>query len=246
MIVKARHDDVAALVEPQPAGRRPPQNRLGDGFHPGAGGVDQNARCHHLADAAGVEDEPPDVAALGADTARAGADDGATLGGVDCVEHHQPRIIGKAIGILVAAMEMPLERLTRRVGDEIERPRARQDLTAPDQIVNEETEPEHDRRTTPGIERQHEAKRPDQVRRHPQQHLALAERCVHQAERAVFQIAKPAMDQLRGRRRRARRQVVLFEQHDLQAAPGGVARDAGAVDAAADDREIEIGHAPCP
>ena len=37
-------------------------------------------------------------------------------------------------------------------------------------------------------------------------------------------------------------QIVLLDQHDPQAAAGGVAGDAGAVDAAADDREIEVSH----
>ena len=83
------------------------------------------------------------------------------------------------------------------------------------------------------------------MRRHPQQNFTLAQRRVHEAERAVLQIAQAAMDQLRRRRRRAGRKVVLLDQHDLQPAPGSVARDAGAVDAAADDSEIEIGHAVC-
>ena len=77
---------------------------------------------------------------------------------------------------------------------------ARQDFAAADQVVDRKTEPEHERRAAGRIERQHEAERPDEVRRHAQQHLALAKRGVHQAERAVLQIAKPAMDQLRGRR----------------------------------------------
>ncbi len=39
-----------------------------------------------------------------------------------------------------------------------------------------------------------------------------------------------------------RGEIVLFDQHDAKAAAGGIARDAGAVDAAADDGEIEVGH----
>ena len=80
------------------------------------------------------------------------------------------------------------------------------------------------------------------MRRHPQQHLALAERSAHKPQRAVLQIAQAAMDQLRGCRRRARRKIVLLDEHDLEPAPGGIAGDAGAIDAAADDGKIEIGH----
>src|SRR6185295_7821735 len=39
-------------------------------------------------------------------------------------------------------------------------------------------------------------------------------------------------------------EVVLLEQQHFEPAAGGVARDADAVDAAADDGEIELGHFP--
>jgi hypothetical protein len=50
------------------------------------------------------------------------------------------------------------------------------------------------------------------------------------------------MDQLRGGRRCARTEIVHFDQQHVQAAPGGVAREPGSVDAAADDGEVEVGH----
>jgi hypothetical protein len=34
----------------------------------------------------------------------------------------------------------------------------------------------------------------------------------------------------------------LLDKHDLEPAPSGIAGDAGAVDAAADDGKVEIGH----
>ncbi len=80
------------------------------------------------------------------------------------------------------------------------------------------------------------------MRRGAQQHFAFAQRRTHQPEFAVLQITQPAMDQLRGCRRRAGRKIVLLDEHDPQAAAGGVAGNAGAVDAAADDGEIEISH----
>ena len=87
----------------------------------------------------------------------------------------------------------------------------------------------------------------------PQQHLALGQRLAHQPERAVLEIAQAAVDQLGRGRRGAGGEVVLLEQQHAQAAAGGVARDAGAVDAAADDGEIVVGHGalrdssqPCP
>ena len=38
------------------------------------------------------------------------------------------------------------------------------------------------------------------------------------------------------------RQIVLLEEHDPQSAAGGIARDTGSVDAAADNGEIEVSH----
>ena len=67
-------------------------------------------------------------------------------------------------------------------------------------------------------------------------------RFAHQPKPAVLEVAQPAMDQLGRGRRRARREVVLLDQEHAQAAAGGIAGDAGAVDAAPDDGEVEIAH----
>ena len=145
MIVEAAHHDVTALVETEPPRRRLPQHRLGHRSHPGAGGVDQDARGHHVALAARVEDQTPQVTAFGAHAARAGADRRAALGSIDGVDHDQARIVGKAIGIFVAIMEATLERLPHFVGDQIECARARQNLPPSDQVVDEKAEPHRER-----------------------------------------------------------------------------------------------------
>jgi hypothetical protein len=51
------------------------------------------------------------------------------------------------------------------------------------------------------------------------------------------------MDQLGGGRRGRGGEIVLLDQQDLEAASGGIARNADAVDAAPDDGEIEVRHA---
>ncbi len=81
------------------------------------------------------------------------------------------------------------------------------------------------------------------MRRDPQQHLALGQRLAHQPEGALREIAQPAMDQLGRGRRGAGGEIVLLDQQDLEAASGGIARNADAVDAAPDDGEIEVRHA---
>jgi hypothetical protein len=95
--------------------------------------------------------------------------------------------------------------------------------------------------------RQHEAHRPDDVRRCPQQHLALDQRFADQTEFVIFKIPQAAMDQLSGARTGALRKVILLAQYDAEAPAGGVAGDTRAIDAAADDEKIdEIGlHQPC-
>ncbi len=182
-------------------------------------------------------------AALGADAARPRADHGAALGGIHGIEHDEPRIVGKAVGIFVGMLETALERQAGVIGDQIEHLRSRQDFApTADPVIEQKAEPQHQRRTSRLVDRQHEAQRPDQMRRRAQQHLALAQRLAHQPELALLQVAQAAMDQLRGCRRGAGRKVVLLDEHDLEAAAGGIARDAGAIDAAADDGEVEVSH----
>ena len=109
-------------------------------------------------------------------------------------------------------------------------------------VVEEQAEPDEPGRPHVRHVRQDEAHRPDDVRRRPQQHLALDQRLADQPELVIFEVAQAAMDQLAAARRGALGEVVLLAQQHLEAAAGGVAGDAGAVDAAADDDEVERLH----
>jgi hypothetical protein len=117
-------------------------------------------------------------------------------------------------------------------------------LAAPDHVVDEKAEPQQRRRPRTRIDRQHEAQRPDQMRRQAQQHLALAERRADEPQRAVFQIPQAAVNELGGCGRSAGGEIALFEKHDLQSPTGRIARNARAIDAAANNRQIEVGHRP--
>ena len=94
---------------------------------------------------------------------------------------------------------------------------ARQNLSAAEVIVDEEAEPEHPGRAQAGLDRQDEAHRADEVRRHAQHHFALGERFAHQTKPAVFEIAQPPVDELGGSRRSAGGEIVLLDQEDAQA-----------------------------
>ena len=74
-----------------------------------------------------------------------------------------------------------------------------------------------------------------QLRGVAQQPLALGERLVHEAEFALLEVAQAPVHQLRGLRRRPRRQVRLVDEGYRQAAGGGVEGDARSCDATADD-----------
>jgi hypothetical protein len=74
------------------------------------------------------------------------------------------------------------------------------------------------------------------VRRGRQQHVALAQGLAHQGELAVLEIAQAAVDEFRAGRGGVLSQVTLLAEDHVQPPPGGVPRDAGAVDAAADDQ----------
>ena len=173
---------------------------------------------------------------------RAGADVGAALGGVERVEHHQPRIVHPAVGKFEAVAERALQRLPDGVVREIDGAGSGQDFAAAEMVVDEEAKPQQQRRASARRRRQDEAQRPDHMRRHAQQDFALGQRLAHQAEGAVLEIAQAAVDQLGGGRRGAGGEIVLLDEQHAQAAAGGVAGDAGAVDAAADDGEVEVGH----
>ena len=68
-------------------------------------------------------------------------------------------------------------------------------------------------------DRDEEGQHLDQVRRVAAQPLALGERLVDEADVALLEVAQPAVDELRGLRRRARREVVALDERGAQA-PG--------------------------
>ena len=105
-------------------------------------------------------------------------------------------------------------------------------------VVKEQADTDHPARPQLGHMRHHEARRPDQVPGDTQQDLPLGERLVHQLEFVLLEVAQPAVDQLRRSGRRGAGQVPSLDQDRRQSPAGGVARDTGAVDAAADDEQV--------
>ena len=109
-------------------------------------------------------------------------------------------------------------------------------------VVEQQADAQQPWRTLVGMGGDHEAHRPDQMRRDPEPGPALGERPAHPPEAAALQHRQIAMDQPRRRRRGRAAEIALLQQDDPQAAAGRIAREADTVQAAADDRKIVIRH----
>ena len=77
------------------------------------------------------------------------------------------------------------------------------------------------------------------------QRRALTEALLHEPEAVLFEVAQAAMHQLGARAARPAREVIALVEGDAQPAQCGVARDAGAVDPAPHDDQIETGSIGC-
>jgi hypothetical protein len=79
-----------------------------------------------------------------------------------------------------------------------------------------------------------------QVRPFLQQPLPLAYRLLHQRQLSVFQIAQAAVNDAGRTAGDARSEVVLLDQQRALPGPRAFARQSHAIDAAADDYDLEV------
>ena len=166
--------------------------------------------------------------------------DADAIGGIACREHDQARVIDEAVGVLKAFGEAARrERLTDRIACQIHRARRGKQATPAEIVVHEETEAQQPGRAQTGVMRQHKTQRMNDVRGDLPQHLALEQRLADQTEFIVLKIAKAAVDELARPRRRAAGEIIHFTKKHGIAAARGVAGDTAAVNASADDCEVE-------
>ena len=85
-----------------------------------------------------------------------------------------------------------------------------------------------------------QAQRLHEVRGGADEVFALAQGFADEAELAVLEVAEAAVDEAGGAGRRAGAEVVALDEEGLVAGELGFAGDAGAVDAAADDDDVEL------
>ena len=240
-----RHDDVAALDQPDLAAGIGPGDIVDDIADPWPRAVDDAARTE-AADlsrdlVAGLHG-PGAILAAGGNAGAAGQDDGALFRRADRVQDHKAGVVHPAVAVFEPLVILVQQRRALGVAAQVQRAGAGQLLAPAQVVVKEQAQPDQPGRAILRRMGQHEAHRPDDVGGSVQQHLALDQGFADQAEFVIFQIAQAPVDQLARPGRRALRQVVLFAQHDFQTPARRVARHARAVDAAADDR----GHGQCP
>ena len=200
-VVEPWHHDVAALDEPDGFFVTHAEQVVQHAAGPGTGGVHERTRRDHGAGTVvqvfqfGVP-EPALTPRFHHACAR--ADGGAALGGVPGIQGNEPRIFHPGVGINKAAGDTRFQRGAERKAREFDAGGGRQAALAGKVVIQEQADPDHPGRADGVLMRQHEAQRPDDVRRDANQALALLQRFAHEAEIIVFQVAQAAMDQLGG------------------------------------------------
>ena len=111
------------------------------------------------------------------------------------IQHHQPGILHPTIGIFIATRELILQRVPDGIATQVNAAGWGQNLTPPQMIVEKQAEPQDRPRPEAVMMRQHEAQRPDDMRRCVEQHLAFDQGLAYQPELIVLEIAQSTMDE---------------------------------------------------
>src|SRR2546429_5365494 len=106
-------------------------------------------------------------------------------------------------------------------------------------IIEKQSSPHEPRRPLVRRVRQDEPERPNDVWCRRKQDLPLDQGFAHQAEFIIFEIPQPAMHELSRARRGSLGNITLFTEQNLETAAGSIPRDAGSVDAATDDGNVD-------
>ena len=233
---------MAAADQPQGPGRRRDAAHGVDGGNEGARGIDDEARIDTALRPALVE---LDRIAVGErlDGGHRAAVQNIGAAGARIEQHgkHEAGIVGLAVVIvqhgveIFAAKPWELCDLLR-----LEASAWRQPIADRQEVVKGKAGMQQQGRALlPAIDRQEEAERLDEMRRGLEQPRALDQGLAHERKLELLEIAQAAMDQLGRGRRGGASIVALLGEHHLQPAAGGVAGHGRAVNAAADDENVE-------
>lgn len=238
-LVEPRQDEMASLDQSDAIVAVLPEPAIEDVLHPGAGRIHERPSLDFLA--ASKFDGPVAALAPCLQALRPGQDPRAVLPRIDRVAQHQPGIVDAAIGIRESMAQLRLE--PGSVGRQVEPNRLRplQDRAPREVIVEKEPGADHPARPQPGNMRHDEPRRTDKVRGDAQQDFPLGKGFGDEPELPLLEVAQSSVDQLGRGRRGGARKVVALHEHDRQAAPRRVAGNPDAVDAAADDEQVDHG-----
>jgi len=240
---------MAAFDQAHAFGRRHAQIAAQHVGNPRSGRIDDDAAAdlRGLAGARVLQGHQPRVlVALGVGQAGLNPDIGAALFRVHGVEHHQPAVLDPAIGIGEADLEIRLQRLAVSVVRKSDGLAAGQLFARRQMVVKRQSQPDQPSRPHAALMGQDEANRPDDMGGRLEQAFALHQRFAHQPKFEMFEIAQAAMDQLGRSRGGCARQIALLDHQNRQTTAGGIPRDPAAIDAAADDDQVERRTHPAP
>jgi hypothetical protein len=141
-------------------------------------------------------------------------------------------------GIFEGPAKERFQRLARRISAHVEGFCRRQQLAAADVVVEEKAEPDQPGRPQALGIGEHEAHRPDDVRRVLPEDFAFHQGFANQPELVMLEIAKSAMDELGRIGRGAARQIVHLGEENGISPTNRVPGNAATVDAATDDKDV--------
>ena len=127
--IEPRHDDVAALYQPDAPRLRCTDHIVKHACHIRTAGIHQHARFGR--GSALQRQVPRTIRVPGADAASARANVCTTRRCIACVQHHEPRVINPAVRILEPAREFRAQRRAGGIRAQVQRARARKDFRPP-------------------------------------------------------------------------------------------------------------------
>ena len=234
-VVEAADNQVAAFDQAGVGGIRARMTRqdLGD---PGSGGVDDGSGFDGGVVVEGGD--PGAVFGFEGGAAGAGADRGAMFVGVEGVEDDEAGVVDPGVGVFEGSADAGLEGCAFEASPEVDAAGAGEGSAAADVVVDEEADADEPGGAAARALGEDEAHGPGDVGGDAQEDGALFEGFADEAELAVFEVSEAAVDELAGGGGGTAGKVVLFDEDGVEASAGGVAGDAGTVDAATDDEEI--------
>src|SRR4051794_5453737 len=236
-----RHDDVAALDQPHAAPRIHTGDPAEDILDPRPGGVDEHAGLGaNLGSVASPHLDVPGIAgAPGRYGRRSRQDRRAPLGGIERIQDDKARIIDPTVRFLESNFEFSLDRLALGISVKMDASAARKLLSLAKMIIQEQAEPNEPRRSLVWRMRKDDSHRPHDIRSRAEKNLALREGLAHEAKLEMLEVTQAAVNVFPGAGARAFGEITFLAQNDAQSPARRIPGDACAVDAAADDQEID-------